>query len=584
MDAKFRRPDKREVAMTRVEWTRYVGDDVEAVVAMMVNREQPNSVRITPSRGDGGVDILDRGQGDDGGDAVHQVKRYTGPLTAKQKAEVVDSLDALLKDPRWLGLRVTTWYLVMPWDPTPELETWLHELGRERGLHAVWRGLSYVEQLAAKYPEVIDYYLHGGRDRVEEIYQNVISLMALPGGASGNGSPTDVPSVADRIAKAVGTLDVDPHYRYELRFGDGAWPDAVDRPGLVMTWMSGHAKGGPWIAVDVIARCAASVEVRPITFKGSFAAKEGSEFADTLRDFVSYGTPFTSPDDAYTGELDAPGGLGGRLEKARVTMLPRPQDLGDNVRLHVDLLDPTGSVLASADLVRVDRSNGKDGVRVVLEEAHHTFVVEDRYNLTGSTSSRNVHLGEFAGQPVLPVLRAVEFLSMCRPPNVGRVSAEHTDPEMGSTDPNWAFPPKTEMTSALDELQQILTLLAKLQKRTRTTVLVPDFDATSDPEVRKWDQAARMLEGEELSMTYPGGHALIVELPADTPTPEGTFTVQVPFVVEVGTQKLDFGTKLVTLSNATLLDSRVDDERAVYSYSTPDRVARFRWKDDSASA
>lgn len=33
--------------MTRVEWTRLDGADVEAVVAMFVNREHPNSTRIT---------------------------------------------------------------------------------------------------------------------------------------------------------------------------------------------------------------------------------------------------------------------------------------------------------------------------------------------------------------------------------------------------------------------------------------------------------------------------------------------------------------------------------------------------------
>lgn len=42
--------------MTRVEWTRLQGNDAEAV-AMFVNREHSNSVRMTPSRGDGGVDI-----------------------------------------------------------------------------------------------------------------------------------------------------------------------------------------------------------------------------------------------------------------------------------------------------------------------------------------------------------------------------------------------------------------------------------------------------------------------------------------------------------------------------------------------
>jgi hypothetical protein len=53
------------------------GDDVEAVVAMFVNRERPRSVRITPSRGDGVVDILDRDAAGDRSDEVYQVKRYS---------------------------------------------------------------------------------------------------------------------------------------------------------------------------------------------------------------------------------------------------------------------------------------------------------------------------------------------------------------------------------------------------------------------------------------------------------------------------------------------------------------------------
>jgi len=36
--------------VTRVEWTRLDGSDVEAVVSMFVNREHVNSVRITPSK------------------------------------------------------------------------------------------------------------------------------------------------------------------------------------------------------------------------------------------------------------------------------------------------------------------------------------------------------------------------------------------------------------------------------------------------------------------------------------------------------------------------------------------------------
>lgn len=104
----------------RVPWGRFEGNDVEAVVAMMLNREHPDSVRITPSRGDGGVDILDRGATDGGGDVVYQVKSYCAPLTAKQKGDIEKSLARLLnpdrRDPRWEDLSVTEWRLVTPWD------------------------------------------------------------------------------------------------------------------------------------------------------------------------------------------------------------------------------------------------------------------------------------------------------------------------------------------------------------------------------------------------------------------------------------------------------------------------------------
>lgn len=131
--------------MRAVEWTRLEGGQVEAVVAMFVNRERPDSVRISPSRGDGGVDILDRRAGPDGSDVVYQVKRFTGPLSSRQKGEVAKSLETLLDDKRWVDLAVGEWILVMPWDPTPEAEQWLQGLEHprmRRGMRKIWRGLT----------------------------------------------------------------------------------------------------------------------------------------------------------------------------------------------------------------------------------------------------------------------------------------------------------------------------------------------------------------------------------------------------------------------------------------------------------
>ena len=136
--------------MTLVEWTRLEPGQTEAAVAMLVSRERPTSVRITPSRGDGGVDILDRGAGDDGGDVVYQVKSYTDGIGAREKASIKDSLDTLYTDERWAGLNVVSWRLVTPLNPSPEAENWLHDLGEASGVPTVWHGLDFVEQLAAK--------------------------------------------------------------------------------------------------------------------------------------------------------------------------------------------------------------------------------------------------------------------------------------------------------------------------------------------------------------------------------------------------------------------------------------------------
>ncbi len=62
--------------MARVEWTRHSGDDVEAVLAMLVCSQFPNAVRVRPSQGDGGIDVFVPGPaGWDNERAVYQVKR-----------------------------------------------------------------------------------------------------------------------------------------------------------------------------------------------------------------------------------------------------------------------------------------------------------------------------------------------------------------------------------------------------------------------------------------------------------------------------------------------------------------------------
>ena len=329
--------------MTRVEWTRLEGNDVEAVVAMFINRERPDSTRITPSIGDGGIDILDRNVDGTGYDVVYQVKRYAGPLSTGQKNEIEGSLkrlkgpqsddDKVQQDPRWKDLCVEEWHLVTPWDPSPEAELWLQDLGKTYRVKPIWDGLVTIEQLAAKYGDVVDYYLHGGRDRITQIQNEVVALFAI---SQVEGS-LDVATVNERIQKALGVLSHDPHYRYEHRFGEGSIPDVGDRPNLVMSYVVGDKTTERWAIVDVIARCAASTQERPITIEGALHLEPGSDAEQAYKDFLTYGTPFTSPDGAYHGQIDAPGGLGGLLEEATVFIGSVPE-IGDNPQLYLEVL------------------------------------------------------------------------------------------------------------------------------------------------------------------------------------------------------------------------------------------------------
>lgn len=560
-----------------VEWTRLEGGQVEAVVAMFVNRERPTSVRITPSRGDGGVDILDRGAGPDGTDVVYQVKRYTEALTAKQKDDIESSLERLTTDPRWQELSVREWRLVTPWDPTPEAETWLHGLDYP-GVTKIWHGLTWVDQQAAKYDDVIDFYLHGGRTLVEKAHAEV---MALLGAANMPGDLT-VPEVQGRLQDALRALDHDPHYRYEHRFGEGPPPTPPrqgDRPGLVMHTQAVDPGRGSWSTVDIIARCAASAEERPITIKGQFRAEPDSEFARELKDFFTYGAPFTSPDGAFDGNLDAPGGLGGPIEEARVWVGPtEDHDLGENPDLHLEVLDPDGITLAEVDVRRTDRSRGAaGGVRIVFEEVNGLFVIEDRYNLPESRGSRAIRLSDWTGNPVRTTQAAINLLTQLRSPNRLRWSVRHTAPSLGVVDNNIGFDWGEDLTRAITAAARVIEALTAIQQHSSTVILMPSIETVTRDQFASWKRAAAVLSGEDVSATYPEGHCLVLVLETEVTVSEGEdLRVLLPLRVQVGEQSIEFGLHEVALSSPTVVERRNEADGVLHALTIPDRTVRWR--------
>jgi len=121
------------VVVTAVNWEREPGEKIEEFVAAMLLLDHPHGNLITPSRGDRGVDI--RVEHPDGFD-IYQVKRYARPLNSRQAAEITKSWQTFVGQslPR---LRVRSWNLVTPWNPSNERLEWLESLTAGHGVPVI---------------------------------------------------------------------------------------------------------------------------------------------------------------------------------------------------------------------------------------------------------------------------------------------------------------------------------------------------------------------------------------------------------------------------------------------------------------
>ena len=119
----------------------------------------------------------------------YQVKRFATNLEDSQKRQIVESLKRARdthNDPSNPFL-IETWLLTLPLDPTREQYQWLRDEATDANVpfDVEWRGLVFLEGLAADYPQVIDYYLRDGKDRLEGSVAALRDLAQLPASRSG---------------------------------------------------------------------------------------------------------------------------------------------------------------------------------------------------------------------------------------------------------------------------------------------------------------------------------------------------------------------------------------------------------------
>ena len=486
--------------MARVEWSRQSGDDVEAVLGILLCREHPSATRVKPSVGDGGIDVWVP----EGGDAatVYQIKKYTGNITATRNGHIKESWETLLAYAEENSISLSAWYLVMPENPTKEQLTWFGELTEDASFPCAWRGLDGVDGLAAKYPDVIDYYLRDGKERLEETVARLLSIAGLKNPAA---SPaTSIDSLRELHAAL---NQFDPHFQYNFSVqglnADGTYPPPQVTPTTIASVRL--TDNERCVTFNIIPRFNEALKERPVPGSMTLAAMPGSPLHQQIDDWAKYGAPLQDV-PAKNVSWDLPGGFGGSWEDARVTVgasKPLPGALHETITLQVLELD--GSVVASLDFVTEDASSGADkkGVRSAGHDTESGLVRYELRMLRDDDENRvaanlNLSVEEPTGRFPADMLPSIRFLAAVR---------ASRQIQMFSRNGPALTPPLPIPQQLIPDDQEKLWImmcesLAIIQQHVLERIKFPDmmkYHAVNFmDDIEQWWQAAALLRGEAL--------------------------------------------------------------------------------------
>lgn len=524
--------------MTRVEWTRLEGNDVEAVVSMLLCLENPDATRVRPAKGDQGIDVLVPLP--EGGLAVYQVKRHAENLTASNRSKLAASHKKMRESTYLDGRNVRAWYPTMPLDPTTKDLEWMEGLVEDQDWGASWRGLAFIEALVAKHPMVVDYYLHGGRARADDAYSKITDLLRDTL-AIGKGGPIDAAGASTTLTTLFSVLDEsDPFYLYGLSV-DPSPPD-MTAPGALpdrtVVAVQRGFPGPPYVTIKVIARSAESVVERPVTFSVVLNIGDDVDLRASWRDFLKFGTPFEAPHGTVSTKADLPGGLGGGYEGGGIAISSVSISL-ERFEIRFQVVSPDGLVLAECRAHRQEMSQGPEGTgaRAVFTSDGGVFSWEWRVDHETQTETGDFKFGSLTGATPDEAQAPLRLLEVAVAPNVIRVS-----PPYGPAEHGRVFTLPAEGMGVTDHLSYV-DALVDIQAHTSERLVVPDLNGVQI-NLRELGRVAALRRGETLRLPLKTALTAILE-PGTAPEPvEGELLVirtHSPLKITVGSTELDLG-------------------------------------------
>lgn len=470
----------------RIPWTRYSGEDVESVLATFISLEERDAIKIRPSRGDGGIDLivyLDPDTVD-----VYQIKKFAENLKYNQKAQIEKSWRELSATTAELHVKINSWHLVMPLDPTNENLRWAKELVGSSGTKFIWDGLSRVDGWASKHPEVIDYYFSNGKEEVSEYAAKLLSMANLP-------DCSDPAILENRLRDLCSQLDkLDPYYAYSVHVlseydkRDDLCPRV---PGVVMSQIL-VTPGKGRIAVDVIEKTPIASMLHPMTFALKITAGTDDE-KEQAKNFIEFGMPFTSlPAEVIDQSYKLPVGRScDGIRKGIIKTLDLPAS--NCVRSASLFWEGCGELHLIVDKA----THGTKGAFFSAHDATETFRLNFKWisSQSGGTINYEFSFNKLLNKRSRDVARTYRFLSEAKDEKVElRID--------GTSALYFHLGLRDDVVAEVNAIYSLAVALETINRAADSEMLFPDYFKITKGEVENLKDAARLLDGETIVYSW----------------------------------------------------------------------------------
>ena len=402
------------------------------------------------------------------------------------------------------------------------------------------KGARSAKTLAGKYRHVIDYYLHGGEEKLREAVADMTAILKrdlAAGEASAASASHDAAEMSGHLDRVFKVLDTDPHYRYD--FSVDLTPPEITRRENMIAATQVIQPDGHTLTFRVYRRFAESQHERPVPFNLRFASEDAAFDADAFDSWRKYGTPLSAPAEV---DIDLPGGLGAPFAEGLAQVSVESAGHDYDVRFRVRRADGTlGPALSFSITARTGPE--QTGVWEIGKDQSGYLTFETKTDLETGSGTWGFNRSRIVGQEFEKVLPSIESLQDIVTGNVLQV-AHRVGPfadyrEIPSHDA--AFP---------EAVMTYLRSLSIIQAQTSTPLLVPDLTMVTSEEARAAVEAAAMLSGHTVVSRWDAIRFLPEAAPevgsdleARQVDLESHYLIKItcPLIVKVGDQELALG-------------------------------------------